>query len=157
MGFQSRWKLPLSIIGPRAKMSWCHVVRTGNWQANTSTRSRPEAEFHLHTSSLFILDSVSEFDSNTHQPRSTGHDLSLKTTLNKKMETEPEVEWQFYSADAEIFGAFLLRPRDVGILFCLLKHQLFIQGVWNKDRQAVNFPFFVLRWVSRDSIEPTPD
>lgn len=33
------------------------------------------------------------------------------------MECEPEGEWQFYSADAEIFGAFLPHARDVGELF----------------------------------------
>lgn len=60
--------------------------------------------------------SFSGSDSNTCQHRSTGHDLLLTTTQNKKMESEPEAEWQFYSADAEIFGAFLLHPRDVRIL-----------------------------------------
>lgn len=33
------------------------------------------------------------------------------------MEREPEAEWQFRSADANIFGEFLLHPRDFSRLY----------------------------------------
>lgn len=130
MGFQSSRKLPLSIFGPFAEVSWCHGVTAGTSLELTgqhiNTLSYRHPQLHLHTLSLFILGSLCLFlfiscflslTLSTCQHRSTGHDLSLTTTQNKKMESEPEGEWQFCSADAEIFGAFLLGLGDGSVLF----------------------------------------
>lgn len=73
------------------------------------------------------------------------------------MESEPGGEQQFYSADAEIFfGAFLLHSRDASIRFCLLKHQLFVRGIYTGS-PSCELPFLHPKVCARVCLVPRPD
>lgn len=101
MGFQSRWKLLLYIFGPSVMESRLRADR--HWFILDSL-SLSVAFFSVSRSLTLALTHVS-----TDPQVMTSHLQQLGT---KRWRASQMGAWQFYSADAEIFGAFLLHSRD---------------------------------------------
>lgn len=108
----------LSLFSPFAKVSW-------SWRHISKHLTHAEALLYFASFHSWLFRPLSFLalvlwlsDCNARQHRSTGRDLSLTTTRNRKLESEPGGERRFYSADAESFG-LVLHLRDVRILVFL--------------------------------------
>ena len=120
--------------------------------------TRPHSEVYSFTSalypfSLFLFLSLlfyhlsSESDSNSCQHRSH-RSRPLGSTYNeagpKRWSASQEGEWALWFCRCRnlFLGSFPSARKGLGWTYCLVKHQLFTQGVWNKDPQACEFQFF---------------
>jgi len=123
MALQSRWKRPLSIL---------------SWGLRTSTRSHR----HLNTVSLFIFDTLSLSFYLLFVWLHLMHvSIHPQVMTSQKIGSSILLMWRCLEHSSFTQGMSIYT-------FSLLKHQLFIQGLWHRVPQAVNDHFPTLRWVS---------